>query len=222
MGERPFARAAPGERNPLRVAASVARRGLDLARRRPLLGSILGVALFMGAASEAYDRLAPAKLLRDTAFPALDSAVVFGWLGAASAILGIGVAELARRRVDTDRDASLLGWLLPLAVLQSLAVAAFGLSGRFDLAVGLWLVVASVRGLHAPLYRAWLNRQLEPATRATAFSAAGQADALGQIAGGPLLGLVASAAGLPAVFVLSAAVLAPAILLYVRALRTSG
>ena len=49
MGERPFDRVRSVGRNPLRAAAGVARRGLELTRRRPLLWTIYAVALFVAA-----------------------------------------------------------------------------------------------------------------------------------------------------------------------------
>ncbi len=109
--------------------------------------------------------------------------------------------------------------LLALTWLQGGAVASFGLAGRLDLAVATYLLARVTGRLHAPLYRAWLNRELEPATRATAFSAAGVADALGQVVGGPLLGLVAVVLGMPAAFVAAAMLLGPAAWLLARAWR---
>ena len=64
-----------------------------------------------------------------------------------------------------------------------------------------------------------LNRELEPSVRATVFSLQSQADAFGQLAGGPLIGLVATAVSLRASFVVSALLLTPAIVLYVRVRR---
>lgn len=54
--------------------------------------------------------------------------------------------------------------------------------------------------------------------RATVLSLRGQADALGQIGGGPVIGLVATISSLRAALV-GAGLLSPALLLYGRALR---
>ncbi|MDZ7708356.1 MAG: hypothetical protein U5J97_10805 [Trueperaceae bacterium] len=85
--------------------------------------------------------------------------------------------------------------------------------------MSMYLLARVSARLNTPLYRAWLNRELESATRATAFSAAGVADALGQVAGGPLLGLVAVVFGMPAAFVAAAMLLGPAAWLLGRAWR---
>ncbi|HET9016003.1 MAG TPA: hypothetical protein VFN57_10435, partial [Thermomicrobiaceae bacterium] len=71
---------------------------------------------------------------------------------------------------------------------------------------------------HMPIFTAWVNQGLEPRVRATIFSLAAQTDALGQIAGGPVLGLIGSAVSIPAALVTAGLALAPAIALYARTL----
>jgi len=51
---------------------------------------------------------------------------------------------------------------------------------------------------------------------------AGQADALGQLSGGPVLGLIGSGLGIRAGLVAAGAFLLPAVLLYARAVRHGG
>ena len=70
----------------------------------------------------------------------------------------------------------------------------------------------------SPVQRAWLNRSLDPANRATLFSVDGQADALGQVVGGPIIGEVASGISIRAALVCSAALLTLALPLLARAL----
>jgi DHA3 family tetracycline resistance protein-like MFS transporter len=70
--------------------------------------------------------------------------------------------------------------------------------------------------MNRPIYMAWLNQRLESNTRATVLSMSGQVDALGQIVGGPGVGAV-GLVSLRAAIVLTAALLAPVLLLYVRA-----
>src|SRR5207248_2212840 len=67
----------------------------------------------------------------------------------------------------------------------------------FALAPGFWVVMVVflaallARGLLAPLYTTWLNRQISDSSiRATVLSISGQADAIGQATGGPVLGVV--------------------------------
>jgi DHA3 family tetracycline resistance protein-like MFS transporter len=69
---------------------------------------------------------------------------------------------------------------------------------------------------------AWNNQSLEPRVRATVFSISSQMDALGQIAGGPLIGLIGSAVSIGAAMIASSLTLIPALLLYVRTGRWEG
>jgi MFS transporter, DHA3 family, tetracycline resistance protein len=61
------------------------------------------------------------------------------------------------------------------------------------------------------------NQSLDSANRATLFSMDGQADALGQIVGGPIIGVVASGVSIRAALVGSAALLGLALPLFARA-----
>ena len=58
--------------------------------------------------------------------------------------------------------------------------------------------------------------------RATVLSISGQADAIGQAGGGPVLGLVGNLWGIRAALVAGAAAIAPALGLYARAARHEG
>jgi DHA3 family tetracycline resistance protein-like MFS transporter len=79
--------------------------------------------------------------------------------------------------------------------------------------------MASVmRQAFSPVQRAWLNRSLDPSNRATLFSVDGQADALGQVVGGPIIGVIASGLSIRAALVSSAALLTLALPLLARAL----
>ena len=72
------------------------------------------------------------------------------------------------------------------------------------------------RQVSRPIYTAWLNQQLESRSRATVLSMSGQLDSLGQVLGGPILGVVGNAS-LRAALVVTGVSLGPALALYVRA-----
>jgi hypothetical protein len=69
----------------------------------------------------------------------------------------------------------------------------------------------------------WLNQQItDSSVRATVISISGQADAIGQAAGGPALGAIGNAWGIRAALTAGALVLLPALGFYGRALRHGG
>ena len=67
----------------------------------------------------------------------------------------------------------------------------FALAGNLWLSVSAVIAIGVVRGLIWPLYIAWVNHRLDSSVRATVLSMSGQVDSIGQIASGPLLGVVA-------------------------------
>jgi hypothetical protein len=69
----------------------------------------------------------------------------------------------------------------------------------------------------------WLNRQItDSSVRATVISIVGQSDAVGEAAGGPVLGGIGNAFGIRAALVAGGLVLSPAIALYARAVAHHG
>ena len=87
------------------------------------------------------------------------------------------------------------------------------------MAVALYWLIGALRNIAAPLHTAWLNRSIDrPQVRATIFSVSGQADAIGQIAGGPAVGAVGNAS-IRAALLSSALLLSPVLPLYAIAIR---
>lgn len=114
------------------------------------------------------------------------------------------------------------GLVVTLSVASSLlilVVIAFALTGNFYVAVATYFGVAVLRSIKAPLTAAWLNQNLESETRATIFSMQQQADGLGQMGGGPLLGLAGKYLSVPIALVISAVALIPALALYLSSFR---
>ena len=193
------------------------RAGVGLVRRSPLLIAFLALALVFGAASEGFDRLWEAHLLLDIPFPALghlQPVVWFGILQLALMPLAVAGLELLRRHPGATRSPAIM--LVVLAALQGLGVLVFAFAGNFFLAVVALALAAVTRTLASPLRTAWLTRSISPRVRATVLSLAGQADALGQVAGGPGVGAIGKWISLRAAIACSGVLLLPAIPLYAR------
>jgi DHA3 family tetracycline resistance protein-like MFS transporter len=106
--------------------------------------------------------------------------------------------------------------------LLTAAVVGLGVAGEFYLAVAFYQAAVLVRIVHAPLLKAWLNSLVESRSKATVFSMHGQSDAIGQLAGGPALGWIATVVSLRVAFVVAGLILLPAGLLYVWGATQSG
>jgi MFS transporter, DHA3 family, tetracycline resistance protein len=210
------------EQRTYHAAVATARSGVALVRRKQLARALVLAGVFAGLASEGFDRLYTPHLLRDFDLPALNGVGVVGWFGlirVVSIALAITTLELARRRLSTAPESVVLRALTGIDAFRIGALVVFGLAGNVWLALAAYFAVDGARDLRGPVVTGLLNRQLEPSVRATVFSLQSQADALGQLAGGPIVGLLVTAISLPAGFVASAVLLSPVLVLYARARR---
>lgn len=202
--------------------AATTRDGIRLIRRRPILLTFLGITLLYGAFSEGYDRLWIAHLVDNFSFPALghfQPVIWFGIISAGSRLLCIGATELARRYLDMNRH-RLVSWVLfAFTAALSVSVLLFALAGSFFLALAALWCADVFRYVRVPIFRTWQTQSIDPAVRATVLSIDGQTDALGQIAGGPALGTIATFGSLRAALAVAGALLTPALLLFIRAGR---
>ena len=219
MPEEHFHRAAQGGRAKLR---DTFRGSVRAVRRSHFLLLVFAVAILHGAATEGFDRLWTLHLLRGTSFPETGRLGLVAWFGVIEAVglaLALAGAEVLKRRADLADRAEATKVLAGIDVLLLAAVVAFGLLHGFWLALAAFWIVSLLREVREPVFTAWLNRGLEPATRATVNSMAGQMDAVGQIAGGPLIGWAAVAWGVPVAIVIAGALRIPSLSLYARVIR---
>ncbi len=191
---------------------------IALIRSRPVLGVLLGVSLSIGAASEGLDRLWEAHLLRTFVFPSLGQLQPIVWFGiiqAGGLLLGIGAVQ-AIRGVDTTNHRALARSLRLVQIVQVASTAVFAFATNFPLAVlALWSSRA-VSQASQPLYDTWLTRSAPSHVRATIISAASQANALGQVLGGPVVGTIGRLVSLSVALLAAGLLLLPSVGLLTR------
>jgi DHA3 family tetracycline resistance protein-like MFS transporter len=228
MPEHGFTPAPRGERTTFGSMGDTLKEGIGTIRGHPVLITIVAIAALMGAASEGYDRLWAKHLVDNFSFPnlptgPLDNVVVwFGLIEIVGMGISIGVAEVLRRKINTDSHHAVARILLFSTTMIVVSLAGFALAGRFGIAVGFIWSIAIFRELNHPLTIAWLNQSLSSRVRATVISMRSQADAFGQMFGGPVLGLIATLVSLQVNFLVSAAIILPALYLYLRTLRVGN
>jgi DHA3 family tetracycline resistance protein-like MFS transporter len=204
------------ERSTLRHMFETFRDGARVVRRSKTLLSILAIGLFIGLYSEAWDRLWQLHLIENFTLPWFTPVVWFGIIDIVLMILGIGAAEIVRRRVDMSNQTRVkraLWWMLAFMVA---GLVTFGLTQNLVVALGAMVVFSLMRGLTGPLFDTWSNQNIESDVRATVLSMQSQVDAVGQMVGGPPLGFVGQMS-LRAAFLCSAAILSPTLYLVRRA-----
>jgi MFS transporter, DHA3 family, tetracycline resistance protein len=188
--------------------------GLQTVRRRRRLMRLLGVGLFYGLYSEGFDRLWVKHLLGRFALPIFygsSDIAFFGLLRAASVLLSIAATAWVEKRLDASQPRLIARFMFGITIGISASIVLFAWAPWLGLALGMYLLISALRNLVGPLTTAWINQRLDPDVRATVLSMTGQVDAFGQIAGGPLIGVIASLISVPFAMTISSLLLAPAL-----------
>jgi DHA3 family tetracycline resistance protein-like MFS transporter len=210
------------DRNTFQSMAHTFKGGLRVVRGKPALMSILAIGLIFGLYSEGFDRLWTAHLLQDITLPVIGGLQPVTWFGiirAISMVLGIAITEIVRRRVDTSRHGPVARAVLGINLGMVAGLLAFALTGNFVVAIVAYWTFGSLRETLGPLYTTWVNQHAESSVRATVISMSSQIDALGQILGGPIVGVIGLALGIPVSLTICAVVLATALPLLIRTIR---
>ena len=227
MPETGFRRRPREERgHALQELRATALAGGRFVRVQPVLLLFLAIMFFAGMSTETLDRLWEAHFIRDVGLPtlfSLDPVVWFVLFSIPTVPLAFFGAGFLMKRFEGADSPRIVRVLLTLTAVMMAAQVAFGLAGGIAAAYFSLLVYRVARTLTYPLKMTWLNRQItDSSVRATVISISGQADAIGQAGGGPALGAIGNVWGIRAALVAGAAVLAPALGLYGRALRHGG
>ena len=227
MPETGFRRRPRAERNSaLGELRTTAQSGARYALAAPVILLLVAVDFFMGMSSEAFDRLKEAHFLRNVGLPAvghLDAVVWFGTFWLVGMILGFFATGWLIKRFERSGRKVVTHTLFTLTSMELAAMLVFALTGSTWLAIAALLGVFFARDLQGPLYTIWLNEQItDSRVRATVFSISGQANAIGQAGGGPVLGVIGNVWGIRAALAAGALVIAPALALYGRAIAHAG
>jgi DHA3 family tetracycline resistance protein-like MFS transporter len=197
------------------------RDGVREVRGHRVLMLILATAALHGASTEGFDRLADYHFLIDIGLPVighLNRVVWFGILDGVALVLGLGALSFVKRRIHLEGHAHVARILRWIDLLLLASVVVFAASGWFWTAVLAVWVAGALRSVRDPIFAAWINQGLDPKTRATINSVGNQADAIGQCAGGPVLGLIGNAS-VPWALAISGFLRLPSLALYARAIR---
>jgi DHA3 family tetracycline resistance protein-like MFS transporter len=225
MPETGFRRRPRAERgSALAEMRSTAVTGARYAWAAPVILLLVGVEFFMGMSSEAFDRLKEAHFLRDIGLPGhLNPVLWFGLFWLVGMVLGFFATGWLIKRFERGGRVVLTSSLLAFTFMELVAMLVFALTGSTWVAIAALLGVFFARDLGGPLHMIWLNDQITDSTvRATVLSISGQADAIGQAGGGPVLGVIGNVWGIRSALALGALAIGPALGLYVRAIRRGG
>lgn len=221
MPEHHFHAAQREERNSWHAMGKQMVEGGKAVRKSTMLVCIFGVTLFVGLASEGFDRLDTAHFLQDLTLPHLWGLASLDWfsvIGVGGMLLSIGASEIINRRANINRPRVLIGSLFALNMLLIGSVALFALAGNFTVALLAYWCARVIRSVLVPLHSAWMTQNTEARTRATVFSFDGMVDPIGQIAGGPIVGLIGERFSIRAALLTTALLMSPVVFFFLRAL----
>ncbi len=230
MPETGFSPAPKGEHSTWQHLSGTFTSGAKMVRGNTILLLIIAISFVYGGFSEGLDRLWEAHFIKDIGFPALGSSgsvvigplaldtvlVWFALIGTGSTIIGLGVTEWLRRRLDTTNQRRVSYVLLVSTLALVGAVMGFGLAGSFLVALFAFWLTDAMRAIEGPLTTTWLTQHTESRTRATVLSMHSQANAFGQMTAGPVVGGIANVVGMPIAIAISGLILSPAVFLYTR------
>lgn len=168
-------------------AKRTVRDGYTHIRGNSILVGLAAITLVWGLASEGFDRLWGAHLIETFQLSGQAAVYWFGLFYAVAFLLNMLVLKGVELYVK-GRYATTLFWFNVLLIIAMLAFASIG---QFWAAVLLYWMIAALRNVHYPLMSVMTNERLPSKGRATILSMFGQVDAFGQVAGGPLIGLLA-------------------------------
>lgn len=218
MPENGFKPTPAEDRTTFQKMGDTFRSGLRVVRASPILISILGVGLFYGLYSEAWDRLHQLHLMQNFALPVFEPVVWFGALEILLMPLFLISTEIVRRRLDTNNHKHVSRALFWMTVVMIVGLVTFGVTRSLPVALLAFFAFTVARVLTGPVYETWVNQHIESSVRATVLSMRSQMDAIGQTVGGPPLGFLGQIR-LPLAFLASAAILTPALYLLRRTER---
>lgn len=219
MPEEGFQRVPSERRESWGKVWSTFRESVQLVKARSILTAILVISAVYGLSAAGFDNLWTVFMLETQDFPTwgdFQPVVWFGFFNTLVTLLGLAGTELVRRRAQLTRQSSVVKIMLALSGMTAFCMIVFGLSKNFWLAGAVFCLSLTFRTISDPLFRIWINQNVESRVRATVMSMESQTFSLGQAFGGPVIGAIGTAISLPAALISTGLARLPVAALYVR------
>lgn len=222
MPENNFTPTPAPKRETFRSMRNIFVRGIKLVRCNNVLLIIIATSVLFGAFSEGFDRLWTPYMIKDFTFPSIGNlkpVVWFGIISMIAAFLTIIASEVFKRKTNLLNHHSTVNSLLLTNALLIFGVIGFGISQSFTIAMLLYWLASVFREVRGPLYSAWANQNIASNVRATVLSMCSQADAIGQVVGGPILGIIASFIAIRTSIIVAGFILVPTLFFYIYSIK---
>ena len=193
MTENNFKPMDASDRNSWQKLFNIFNKGFEVVKQRTDLRNVLSAGFIFGLYSEGWDRLWVKHLITRFSIQktiGISEVTFLGLLRGLGVVLSIAGAHFAEKKIDSTQIPSITKNLTVFSGLLSLSILLFAFSPYLLLCIVAFWSVSLARNLIGPIYTAWVNQRLDSDTRATVISMAGQVDAIGQVASGPIAAIV--------------------------------
>ncbi|MGU9141266.1 tetracycline efflux MFS transporter TetA(P) [Clostridium perfringens] len=221
MPENNFKPSAPGDLNTFKKMVYTFKSGLKIVKSKSIIMILLAVTLFYGLSSEGYDRLSNAHFLQDTTLPKLgnlSSVTWFGIFGILGMILSFIVMHFMAKNLKNEDNRKNGKLLLCINILYISSMLIFALTKNFSLMLIAYLATNTFKIINEPIFSAWLNGHIDDNSRATVISINVQMNSLGQILGGPIIGIIATNISVSIGIACTSLLVTPVLVLYIVAM----
>lgn len=176
------------------------------------------IALFVGFYSEGFDRLWVSHLSEVVNMSSVTPeklVILTGGIQFVVVLVSFAALHVINRSSVYQKLTQIYLVLFMASVLIILSLIGFATSTSVIALLGFFVIIQVTRTIMYPLEDIWLNKIIpDSSTRATFFSVKGQADAIGQIGGAPIIGVVATRYTIKTALIVSAILLTPVLFLY--------
>ncbi len=183
------------------------------------------IALFVGFYSEGFDRLWISHFLEASNLSNLTDeqlVLIMGGIQFIVVLVTFVALHLINRSAIHENLRHIYVALFVGSLLIIISLIGFASSAYVISLLAFYVIIQVARHVMYPLEDIWLNKIIpDSSIRATFFSVKGQVDAIGQIGGGPVIGVVASGFTVKIAIIVSAVLLMPVLFLYKTILNKS-
>lgn len=176
------------------------------------------IALFVGFYSEGFDRLWLSHLSEVVNVSSVTPeklVILTGGIQFVVVLVSFAALHVVNRSSVYQKLTQIYLVLFMASLLIILSLIGFATSTSVIALLGFFVIIQVTRTIMYPLEDIWLNKIIpDSSTRATFFSVKGQADAIGQIGGAPIIGMVATRYTIRTALIVSAILLTPVLFLY--------
>jgi DHA3 family tetracycline resistance protein-like MFS transporter len=192
--------------------------GIKHIKGNKVLIFLFSAVILGGLYSEGFDRLWTFRFLRELSFPAsgyMNPLYWFAIIHSGGILINLTFIEWIKRNMKDSASIGVLWLLSAINMIMASGIFIFAFAGNFYLAAASYWVTYAMRYSHASLNDIIINKNIsDSGIRATVFSMKAQLDQVGQIVGGPIIGLIANKWSVSIGLLSSGLIILPIVIIY--------